>query len=613
MCGISCCVSLDPAIDLEHVVSQMSRLVSHRGPDNISTSVLDNVALGHSRLSIVDLSASSNQPFVDETNSFTVIFNGEIYNYQFLRSVLEQNNFSFRTYSDTEVLLNSYIHWGDKCVDHFNGMWSFVIFDRRRHKIFCSRDRFGEKPFYYVYSRKSLFLSSEIRQLLPFIDSISANSEVLEDYLVGISSDPIDNTFFDSIFKLNPGHNMVIDAKTLDKHIYPYYKFPSYQPNSFFHNASLDDILTEFTQRLDSSITSRIPLDVPVAISLSGGLDSSSIAYFLSTQPKFRDGGVAFSAVSSEVRGDESKYAEFVSNQLGIDLIKIKPDYNNFYQTLSSVVDAQEEPFGSASIIMQYLIMESVSKTGFKVVINGQGADELLFGYERYVPAYIISQFKHSKYLSGISSAYNFNLNNHEFSFMNLAKYLLYFGSPRVRQLIFANRSKVLSKRNPRIRSLVRDYWSKSRNLAQLRQHEMTLSNLPPLLRFDDKNSMHHSVESRLPFLDHELVEFCSSIPLDLFFNGGWTKSILRNAMSGKLPDLITRRKDKIGYEAPQRSWLSRHAPLAFNLVITSNLLSELLSKQYTLNEFANLDHRLQWRLLSVAMWENQFNVANLR
>jgi len=612
MCGIACYATVDKSKNIKQIVHRMMRDIHHRGPDHNSVDCIENVGLGHARLAILDLNHTANQPFKDETEEYSLIFNGEIYNYKEIRQELEYNGIKFRTSSDTEVLLQAYKFWGSSCVNHFNGMWAFVIHDRRNKRLFCSRDRFGEKPMYRYEGKDCIYLASEIRQILPFIGSRVADRVMLDKYISGICGDSKVDTFYKCVKKVPAGHNIIIDLKTLRSFTERYYSLPTNTEAQIEIGKDEEDIASEFLHHLSESIRIRLRADVPIAVSLSGGLDSSTILRIICDNDLGANEIVAFTAASSNPMKDESSYAQQVARSLGIKLIRLKPSFRQFDESLLSVVETQEEPFGSASVIMQYQVAKAIAEHGFKVAINGQGADELLFGYERYIPAYINNILREKGLICAVKSALQFKKNNALFNAVTILAFMVYFLNPMIRQAVISKRMKKFNLDKREINKEINTYWNFTRNLYELRRYELEKSNLPTLLRFDDKNFMRCSVESRLPFLDPNLVDFIMRLPLDTFFKNGWTKHIMRVSMMNRLPIEITRRKDKIGYEAPQHEWMSCYKSQIYDYIQKSDIIQDCFVGRLNRGRLDRLDQRLKWRLLSISLWEMQFKITNL-
>lgn len=607
MCGIAGYVNKGGPISDCSRLEAMTRAVAHRGPDDEGILVDGKVGLGHRRLSILDLSADGHQPMTRQNKGLTIVFNGEIYNYIELREELRKAGQDFVTATDTEVILAAYSEWGDGCVGHFNGMWSFAIFDRTNNKVFCSRDRFGVKPFYYAETPDAWLFGSEIRQLLPLVPSVRPNMKVVEEFLFAGITEPLSETFFEGVQKLPGGHNLTYDLGANSFAISCYYELIA-DPD--MEKIGMDESVRLYGKRLSSAVSLRLRADVPVGTCLSGGLDSSSIAT-LAAAPYQKARGEPFRAITaiSELKAnDESGFAEQVVDHSGMKWLTVKPTYDDFAQSIGEVVRAQEEPFGGPSICMQYFVMKTARNNGIPVLLDGQGGDETLLGYERYYTGHFLSIMRNKGILYAIKSLSDCWKNNSNMSPIRILQFLAYFSSARIRYWNYRYRNRYLSKIPPLPEAMkinAKAVW----NIKALQKLEIKEANLPALLRFEDKNSMWHSVETRLPFLDYRAVETALSLPGESKINRGWTKYVLRRFMDGKMPDAITWRKSKIGFEAPDKIWLTRHATIMYDTVLTSKLL-EGLSKPGVLKKiYSQLDTGTRWRLYSVALWEKEFSM----
>src|ERR1019366_4767146 len=357
MCGIAGFVNKRGEPASQDVLSAMTHAVRHRGPDGSGVYVQRNLGLGHRRLAIIDLSDAANQPMHSTDGGLTIVFNGEIYNYVEIRQELKQCGHVFSTQSDTEVILEAYAKWGSECVQRFNGMWAFALYDHRRKLVFCSRDRFGVKPFYYVDTPGVFAFGSEIKQLLDFLPAREANSEIVLTFLVTGLVDYSEQTFFEGVRKLLPGHNLFIDLATGDVERKRYYA-PS--------PLNLDGVTSEqlerrFLETLASAVELRLRSDVPVGSCLSGGLDSSTIAALAA--PRYREQGNgpfrAVTAVSLEPGTDESRYAQRMAQHSGLRWLTTRPTAADFIGAMENVASHQDEPFPGPSPLMQYFVMRT--------------------------------------------------------------------------------------------------------------------------------------------------------------------------------------------------------------------------------------------------------------
>ena len=607
MCGIAGLVDFRGDQDILKRVTEMVSVISHRGPDGEGVVCHENVAIGHRRLAIIDLTDDAAQPMTNWSGDLVLSFNGEIYNYVELRAELTARGRQFRSQSDTEVLLQAYEEWGEECVTKLNGMWSFAIFDKCRNRFFCSRDRFGEKPFYFTQQRDGFYFGSEIRQLLKVCEARTANRNLLNRFLLGVVGEGVGDTFFEGIQKLPAGHNLTYDVTTRGLRISRYFELTF---NRDVARAGFGENLERFKYLFEDAVALRMRSDVKVGTCLSGGLDSASIAAYAAEMQRHSASGKfsAITAKSTEAANDESGFAELVVSYNDLKWIISQPTYNDFASTIAAVTRAQEEPFGSASIVMQYHVMKAASQSGIKVLLDGQGGDEVFMGYERYFVAHIRQLFRQLSWGAALSDLRSMGRNNAIMDLSTFLKYLAYFSHAGIRRRRILRRSWFLRDK-PEDIAEVRNYARAMRSPFLLQKFELDTANLPPLLRFEDKNSMSHSIETRLPMLDPRLVEFGCSLPVEHKMQDGWSKYILRRGMEGRIPDAVCWRRDKIGFEAPQISWTRMHRANMVSAIEGSILLNEIVDMDGLSERDFEIDRASFWRLYSVAMWERQFSV----
>ena len=596
MCGISGIINKNNKSVEELLILQMTDIIAHRGPDSSGSYLYKNIAFGHRRLSILDLSSSGHQP-MKYLDDLVITYNGEIYNFIEIREELIQKGYIFDSNSDTEVILKAYHCWGKTCVNYFNGMWSFSILDIKQKIVFCSRDRFGVKPFYYIENNDLFSFGSEISQLLPFLPNRILNKKVALDYLISGIEECSNETFFKDIYLLKGGHNLVFDLKTNSYEIERYYNLKL----SDQKNTSVDD----YIQELKRSITLRLRSDVKVGTCLSGGIDSSTISSFASkiyqnSNEKF----MAIHAKSSEYKTDESEFAKIVSKIANINLNFVEPSYSDFKSNILSIIKIQQEPFGSLSIIMQYFVFKKAKELGCIVMLDGQGGDETLLGYERYYPAIVKSKKGIAKLKALLQSSKNSRL-----SLIDTIKYQYYFSNYKLRlkRLKYKNsfyKSEIINEYESEELRIISESYN---DISILQKNEIESSQLPHLLKYEDRNSMANSIESRLPFLDYKLVELSLNTNNSLKIKDGWTKFILRKAAETILPKEIVWRKAKLGFNAPEKTWTKEFENEMIKEIQQSEILNNFIDfkKLY----FKNLDLRTKWRLYNFSAWEKEFKV----
>ncbi|MFW5607290.1 MAG: asparagine synthase (glutamine-hydrolyzing) [Campylobacter hyointestinalis] len=552
MCGISGVINKNNnQINIDEI-KKINDTIAHRGPDDEGFYLGKNFAFGHRRLSILDLSAEGHQS-MSYLERYIITYNGEVYNYLEIKNELLKDGYIFHSHTDTEVILASYDRWGEKCVEKFNGMWAFAIYDKEKNIIFCSRDRFGVKPFYYIQVKDRFVFGSEIKQLLPYTEAM-ANKEILIDYIIAGFVDHTNKTFFDGICKLQGSHNLIYDLNSHKFEIKRYYEI---EIDDVIANQSLENSINLYEKELNRSIDIRLRSDVLVGTCLSGGLDSSSIAS-LAAKKYNKNGGIKFNAIhakSIEKSTDESEFAKIVANSANLNLNIVESQTKDFMDYINEVIYAQEEPFGEPSIFMQYFVMQKAKEIGCKVMLDGQGGDETLLGYERYYPAIYIDIFKKDGFLAALKGMKDSNKNN---SKMNIKKVAIYvFGTliSSLRKLEYKRRTSFMKKYKNNFGFL--NIISKSYlNIFNLQKQEIERFNLPALLRYEDKNSMKHSIEIRLPFLDYQTLNIAINISSRYKIKDGWSKFILRQIIGKILPQEVVWRKNKFGFNAPDNIWL---------------------------------------------------------
>jgi asparagine synthase (glutamine-hydrolysing) len=594
MCGITGIVNKDKTKVTFETIKTHTDIIAHRGPDGEGFLNEQNFALGHRRLAIIDVSVDGNQP-MHLDRKYSIVFNGEIYNYLEVKAELKDLNYQFKTKSDTEVILTAYECWGFDCVNKFNGMWAFCIYDRTKNILFCSRDRFGVKPFYYFNDNSHFAFGSEIKQLLDFTDC-SVNLNVLLNFLVLQTEETTDETFFNGIKRLPPSHNLIYNLETDEIKFEKYYTL-NHKPH--VADLSLEETKELCKSDLIKSIELRLRSDVNIGTCLSGGLDSSTIAAIAAKEFKLGSNFKGIHAKSTEKYTDESDFAHIVAKSGGINLLTIEPTEEYFLSNIEKVTRIQEEPYGGPSIFMQYAVFEKAKDAGCIVMLDGQGGDETLLGYERY----FLALLKDKSFFSKISQMYKYSKKS-RLSFVKVIAYYLYFKYPKIRIYRLFKKYNFIKQEylNSIDTQILFDLAKAYDTPFDLQKLEITRSQLPPLLRYEDKNSMANSIESRLPFLDYRFVENAISYNPTFKINDGWSKFILRKATEDYLPKEVGWRRNKRGFESP-RNWINNQ-DLFMPVIRESKILEKITNKIDS-----NLSNDIIWRLFSIAIWEKEFNV----
>ena len=604
MCGISGIINRTGApVDMD-LLRNMTNLVAHRGPDDAGYFARDQFGFGHRRLSILDLNSRGRQP-MSLADRYWITYNGEIYNYLEIRRELLKLGAEFQTGTDTEVILHAYARWGADCLARFNGMWSFAIYDSERQEIFMARDRFGVKPFYYLSEPDRFAFGSEIKQLLALQSKVRANQKIVIEALLTYIDGHTDETYFAGVRSLPQSHYLIYDLKTHSQRVQRYYELGE---SLEFRQMSIDSAVDAFRELFRDAVGLRLRSDVQVGTCLSGGLDSSATSavaarlYQVESPRTF----VGVHAKSTESRSDESRFAARVASSANLNLVVVEPTVQDFSKTIDEVVYTQEEPFGSPSMFMGWHVFQEARARECKVMLNGQGGDEVLLGYERYYAA-ILRQY------SGLSFVRELRRQARNSASSSITAFLhyLYFTRASLRIERLTRRSCLTKEAIARYDfAAVRDSAASFRDVTALQKHEIATLQLPHLLRYEDRNSMRHSIETRLPFLDYRLVEAAVSMPTDYKIRDGWTKYVLRKAVQNVLPEDIVWRKNKLGFEAPERTWLTAFEEPMKAAIRDSAILEQIAHKDRIVKQFTRLSLKERWAYFNLAVWERVYNVA---
>ncbi len=600
MCGIAGIITKNGDHVSQSDLKKMTDVIVHRGPDGEGHFNEGNVGFGHRRLAIIDLSEAGHQPM--QKDDLVITYNGEIYNYLEIREELETMGCVFETKTDTEVILKAYKTWGASCANKFNGMWAFAIFDKAKHIIFISRDRFGIKPFHFFEDEKAFFFASEIRQLLLFVKDRKVNRQILFDFLYLGYQHHTNNTFIEGISSLEPGHNLIFDTRSGSYKMECYYRL---KPDPELGNLPFDDALDLFRKTMNDAIKLRLRSDVTVGTCLSGGMDSSYIAATAapSYHSKTNDRFMAITAKSVEKMNDESHFAKMVVDSANLDWKITEPSKSDFLNVLNQVIETQEEPFGSPSIIMAFFVMQKAKEEGCTVLLDGQGGDETLLGYERYYTAYINQQ---NNIFKKIRSALKISRNS-KLSLKDVLLYNIYFNNASVRALRQTKRHYFVKPKFKKYvnKKLLMQVASANKDIHTLQEFEITKIQMQKLLKYEDRNSMHFSIETRVPFVDYKVVELAYSLPFSYKMNEGWSKFILRKSAKDLLPDEIVWRRNKFGFEAPTKTWLADKDTI-LKRIKDSDFVEAFVDFE-KLDE--NIDDLALWKLFNIAIWAKTFDV----
>lgn len=581
MCGIVGIIRFDAKPIKKEFLMHLMQAIKHRGPDSEGVLLDGRVGLGHVRLSILDLTEAGHQPMMDPTGRYTIIQNGESYNYIELREELQSMGYSFKTQTDTEVVLNGYIAWGEKVLDRLNGMFAMAIYDKQNQSLFLARDRFGVKPMYYYVEEGQMVFASEIPAILKALpDKPKANDNAIFDYLVFNRTDQTEDTFFAGIYKLQHGCCITMDLKKkYTKETLPIRKWYNLDKHVKDLKLEIADLSYEqakarYMDLFKKAIELRLRSEVPWGVCLSGGLDSSAITATIIKELKKPDVH-SFSAVyGKESKADESN---FIDEFKGIvpNMHYIYPDAERLFTHLDEYVRIQGEPTPTTSPYALYCILSEASKY-VKVILDGQGSDEAIAGYEYISGLYYKSLLTHFKWRRLVKEVVQYALLHKSWRHL---KYMAFFMLPskirtkvRVNQRGYVNPAFVEKHKG----SVIADklYGTNTMEEMLIAHFEYKLEHLT---KWGDRNTMAFGVEGRSPFLDKDLVEFSIALNDDLKIKGGYTKFILREVMHGIMPEKVRLRVDKKGFSVPQDEWFRTEK---FKKLVKDILSSESFAKR---------------------------------
>ncbi|MBZ6076287.1 asparagine synthase (glutamine-hydrolyzing) [Microvirga puerhi] len=624
MCGIAGAVSLDRTLirNLSSVLGAMNTLIAHRGPDGHGTwqAPSDVCGLAHRRLAIIDLSPSGHQPMV-APNGTVLTFNGEIYNYVELMEQLS-DSWNFRSRSDSETILAAYARWGADCLDHLRGMFSFAIWDGDR--LFAARDRFGIKPFYYAIVDGVFYFASEIKALLPVLPEITTDPDALGEYIT-FQYTIGDKSLFKHVHVLLPGHAIIVErGEVRVKRYWDVHYNIDFDHTSKWFEERMREILQE-------SISVHLRSDVPVGAYVSGGIDSSLIAILAGREEAA--GNIGFHGKFTEFPGyDESSYAEAASTKAGIKLHQIDITATDFRDTIENVIYHLDQPVAGPGSFPQYMVSKLAAEH-VKVVLGGQGGDEIFGGYARYLIAYFEQAL--SSAIDGTHRNGNFVVTP-ESIIPHLTVLQEY--KPLIRQLFSKGLFGPLDERYFRLVDRSTDMenevdWSMIDRKAVFGRFQSIFNSernvrkealfdsmthfdfkclLPALLQVEDRMSMAHGLESRVPLLDHSVVEFAATIPADIKFKGGQMKHFIKSTFGADLPQELMQRRDKMGFPVPLKEWFSGELhDFTMDIFHTQKSRSRpYFNTDVILGNFDKAERfsRKTWGLLSLELWHQIFH-----
>jgi asparagine synthase (glutamine-hydrolysing) len=575
MCGIAGIISPAGTADLDASLRRMTKVQFHRGPDDEASWLgrcgHQHIALGYNRLAVLDLTPAANQPVLSDSGRHVLVYNGEIYNFVELRDELEKLGVHFRSRCDSEVVLQSLMMWGEAALEKFNGMWAFAWLDLDRKRLLLSRDRFGEKPLFYYRSRNAFFFSSEVKGILAgsgerFSVNIPVVARSTQQYLV----DPEESCFL-GIRSVPAGHNACLDLSDVSAIPLPACRRYWTPP---LHDESDGDLVSRIQSVRETfmdAVAMRLRSDVPIGVLLSGGIGSSSIAtavrQILGSDADLR----MISAISDDARYDEQPYIDAMTAHLGCRTQKVawRPDGKQAFRDLESVTYFNEHPVADFSIVVHYSLMQHAKDLGITVILSGQGDDELLCGYKKYLAFYLQELLRDGKWPAAARTACQFLARGTllpQFTMAEAKRYL-------PKNFLTAGidfRGSVLHDEG-----FLADLGLAENTIVSRQLADLTRFSLPAQVHYEDRMSMACSREIRLPFLDPRLVKLLLPLAPEWKLRDGWSKWIFRKAMENDMPPKVTWRKDKMGFDNPQAEWLKREFRPEVEAILTGELLVE--------------------------------------
>ncbi|MCX6312378.1 MAG: asparagine synthase (glutamine-hydrolyzing) [Bacteroidetes bacterium] len=664
MCGISGIVKFDGASDeLRVAIRKMNSAIRHRGPDGegfvfgdenwkaiatfsedtpieisssrfphsptvpISTlSVPTNLVLAHRRLAILDLSPAGHQPLCSADQLLWITYNGEVYNYPELRTELENLGHTFFTNTDTEIVLAAYRQWGKECMQKFNGMWAFVIWDREKKILFGSRDRFGVKPFYY-YKNKSVFtFASEQKAFLKnsFVTT-ELNSAAVADYFIAGEIEYGEESFLKNIIELFPGNAFELSLNNGAFKKWKWYSLPETEDKAIFSEQQYKKYIEQTRELLVNAIRIRLRSDVPVGSCLSGGIDSSAIVGIIgdliSKNEKVNVGDrlKLFTAVFDEANIDERKWAKEMVDRTGADWFTVQPKPEEFIRDVKELMYCQDVPIWSTSTYAQFRTMKLAHDNGIRVVLDGQGGDELFAGYFPYYIPFWTELKNNGERARRKSEIESFGEGATKYRLRELLKQKTVPSLPVKMQLSIQR--NYFPDVNYLDEHLIAEYISNYKQkiipntLNKALSSEFVDTRLKGYLKCEDRCSMWHSVESRTPFSDdHLLIEAVFKMPGMMKIKNGVTKYILREAAAPFIPDSIRNRRDKMGYATPNNKWVSdlkeQFRPY-FEQDLTGIIDKKKLMKDY--DSFFSIENKPEngrvFKFMAFAVWKETMGI----
>jgi len=620
MCGITALISKEGEPENKNLISKVLDSFPYRGPDDNGIDYVDineKIIFGHLRLSILDISEAGHQPMYDHSGRYVMIFNGEIYNYKEIKSKYLRD-VKFKSGTDSEVLLELYAVMKEKILDIINGMFAIIIYDKVEDEIFFTRDRLGIKPLYICNLKDKILLCSEPKAAVTsnFV-KFEPNEEAIFDFLAFGERDHTVPTFFQYVSRIPPGTFGII-KKDMTIVYEEYWNIKNNQVKNLT-DLKMEDIVNKVDELINEAIKYRLISDVPVGTSLSGGIDSSLVAALAN---KYHDN--KFTSVSAIFEGeeiDESKFSKLIVKENNLKGVFTSPNSDEVINQLDKILEIQGEPIGSMSPLVQYFVMKEAKKNNLTVMLDGQGADELFAGYTHYIDTYF-KELSGNLHWRKLYRKYKEHMafSKREIKHKILIKIIFKGVLEKILpQKIYEHRIK-RNKLKLFKEGVFEKYYDGKRvklpkrlSLKESLLYSTTISSLPNLLMYEDRNSMAFSIEARVPYLDHNVVEFMASLKTDQIYEIMISKVILRKISERYIPEDIAWRKDKIGFAAPEKKWMQKLKTEIHNRLSENSWVMNFANFNY-LNElfenFENLsihEYRYIWRCYSVEWWYNKF------
>ncbi len=663
MCGIFAIFNLDnKTVDLNGLL-ESSISIRHRGPDDEGFLLIDtasrkteprkgpdsvsqikdtssiadirsgnggtyNLGMVFRRLSIIDLSPLGHQPMSDTEQNIWLIFNGEIYNYIEIRKELLTLGYKFKSGSDSEVIIYAYKEWGEECFKKFNGMWGIILYDKLKDKVICSRDRFGVKPMYYYLDKDNpttLIVASELKAVIKYLQvtgykDFTVNQDAVYDYFIYSFVNNSPETFLKNLHNLEPGYYFTVCNGEIK--FKKYFDLQINRDTVSYNAGDFKKYCGEYNELFTDSVRLRLRTDASVGSCLSGGLDSSSIVCIINkllqsdssiNREVIGDLQKTFSAVYEDKEADESEFIKEVVRYTNCSPHYIYPNPEDLTKEVEKFIYHLDEPFVSTSMYAQWNVMKLVHQNGVKVLLDGQGSDETVGGYEVYYTFFYVQLLKRMRLLSFSNElARNFSrgmkmiTKGARFYFKNMRQ-----DSFKGHELGYINRD-FITKNQDRNQLNYRT----SSNMQERLYEDLTKYLMPALLRYEDRNSMAFSIEARTPFLDYRLVEFAMNLPVNYKIHNGYTKWILRNSLDKDVPHKVMWRKDKKGFPTPEIAWLkSLKSEIINTISAEKNHLDGFLETGKIISEFdsilsnPNIKTNFIWKVYNYAKWKQIFNI----